>query len=296
MATSPYYNGQRSRALAASAFNPMVYPPMTIQMPGSSCVPPLATTEEVDSKVKTKPKIPLRYTRNGRKRALPFPLKLMQILEDDEFCDIISWTPHGKSFVILRPKVFVAEVLPNHFKSAQYTSFTRKLIRWGFSRCEDGVGEFHHPKFRKGRFDLLEKMIPAYIAGNTDEVTEEDDDKEETSVTPPTPETSGTTREAAETIPSERPPKFISVASPDPVPCLGPVPGMGPSLSKQASFMATRRAADLLQMEMESLRLSQSLHVAKCPPHGKPITHRTVLDASLADGHVWFIHHVSITR
>ncbi len=102
--------------------------------------------------------LPERFTKNGRRRAVPFPLKLMQVLSDEEYCHIISWMPNGRSFVILRPKAFVSDILPKHFKSAQYASFTRKLARWGFSRCEDGSGEFYHPQFHKGRLDLAEKM------------------------------------------------------------------------------------------------------------------------------------------
>lgn len=102
--------------------------------------------------------LPERFTKNGRRRAIPFPLKLMQVLSDEEYCHIISWMPNGRSFVILRPKAFVSDILPKHFKSAQYASFTRKLARWGFARCEDGTGEFYHPQFRKGRIDLAEKM------------------------------------------------------------------------------------------------------------------------------------------
>ena len=102
--------------------------------------------------------LPERFTKNGRKRAVPFPLKLMQVLSDEQYGHIITWMPNGRSFVILRPKAFVSDILPKHFKSAQYASFTRKLARWGFSRCEDGTGEFCHPQFFKGRLDLAEKM------------------------------------------------------------------------------------------------------------------------------------------
>lgn len=108
--------------------------------------------------VSKKLELPERFTKNGRRRAIPFPLKLMQVLSDEQYCHIITWMPNGRSFVILRPKAFVSDILPKHFKSAQYASFTRKLARWGFTRCEDGTGEFCHPQFLKGRLDLAEKM------------------------------------------------------------------------------------------------------------------------------------------
>lgn len=102
--------------------------------------------------------IPQRFTKNGRKRAVPFPLKLMKVLSTEEYSHVITWMPGGRSFVVIRPKAFVADILPKHFKSAQFASFTRKLARWGFSRCEDGTGEFYHPQFRRGRIDLAERM------------------------------------------------------------------------------------------------------------------------------------------
>jgi len=62
--------------------------------------------------------------------------------------------------MILQPKDFVAKVLPDEFKSAKYSSFTRKLHRWGFMRHYRGpdAGAFFHKHFQKGRLDLVEKM------------------------------------------------------------------------------------------------------------------------------------------
>lgn len=116
--------------------------------------PQQASAQRVSNKLE----LPERFTKNGRRRAVPFPLKLMQVLSDEHYSHVITWMPNGRSFVILRPKAFVSDILPKHFKSAQYASFTRKLVRWGFTRCEDGTGEFFHPQFLKGRLDLAEKM------------------------------------------------------------------------------------------------------------------------------------------
>lgn len=129
--------------------------------------------------------IPQRFTKSGRKRAVPFPLKvstgfplrafleryfkltlsfshaqLMKVLSTKEFSDIITWTPSGKSFTIVQPKAFVSEILPEHFKSAKYSSFTRKLHRWGFMRHYRGEesGAFYHKDFQKDRLDLVEQM------------------------------------------------------------------------------------------------------------------------------------------
>jgi len=84
----------------------------------------------------------------------------MKVLSQKEYSDIITWLPDGKSFTIVRPKAFVAEILPSHFKQAKYSSFTRKLHRWGFQRHLRGeeAGAFFHKLFQRGRLDLVEKM------------------------------------------------------------------------------------------------------------------------------------------
>ena len=65
-----------------------------------------------------------------------FPKQLMDILSDTSLSDIISWLPHGRSFVIIRPDIFTESVLPKFLPpvdsrtSTKYPSFTRKLNRW----------------------------------------------------------------------------------------------------------------------------------------------------------------------
>jgi HSF-type DNA-binding len=71
---------------------------------------------------------------NGSKEI--FPERLMALLNDSSLSEIITWLPHGRSFVIIRPDVFTEHVLPKHFPpvdartASKYTSFTRKLNRW----------------------------------------------------------------------------------------------------------------------------------------------------------------------
>jgi HSF-type DNA-binding len=42
-----------------------------------------------------------------------FPKRLMAMLQDDSLNDIISWLPHGKAFVIIRPDVFTDRIWPS---------------------------------------------------------------------------------------------------------------------------------------------------------------------------------------
>ena len=237
---------------------------------------------EADHRLKTdgekKFEIPPRYTRNGRKRAIPFPLKLMQVLSDEEYSHIISWMPNGKSFVILRPKAFVSEVLPSSFKSAQYASFTRKLARWGFVRCEEGTGEFHHPKFRKGRFDLVEKMVaPAH--GPTSATAATQDSKsviegvKEVEFTAALSEVSKNRHEKDEmslqkltTAASTKSMPALSLSARQPAaPRTSPfadfISGTDASLSDERMLAAHHSHLKNVQREMEAFRLRQSIDV-----------------------------------
>lgn len=65
-----------------------------------------------------------------------FPERLLAILNDASLSEVVTWLPHGRSFVIIRPDVFAETVMPQYFPSAdartssKYPSFTRKLNRW----------------------------------------------------------------------------------------------------------------------------------------------------------------------
>lgn len=84
----------------------------------------------------------------------------MKVLSMKEFRHIIAWTPSGKSFSIIKPKLFTAEILPTYFKSAKFSSFTRKLHRWGYMRHYRGpeAGSFFHKDFQRGQLEMAEKM------------------------------------------------------------------------------------------------------------------------------------------
>jgi hypothetical protein len=84
----------------------------------------------------------------------------MKVLSDERNADVIAWTSSGTAFRIENSKKFVSDILPRHFKNAKFSSFTRKLHRWGFMRHYRGedAGAFYHPDFIKDRLDLVEKM------------------------------------------------------------------------------------------------------------------------------------------
>jgi hypothetical protein len=89
----------------------------------------------------------------------------MKVLSCKEYAHIIAWTPSGLTFDILKPRAFTKEVLPVHFKTAKYSSFIRKLHRWGFAKHyrdhREETGTFCHKNFQSGRLDLAETMRPS---------------------------------------------------------------------------------------------------------------------------------------
>jgi len=56
----------------------------------------------------------------------PFPLKLMEMVANNDTQHIVSWMPHGRAFKIHRQNQFVEIVLPQFFSNnIKYTSFNR---------------------------------------------------------------------------------------------------------------------------------------------------------------------------
>jgi len=89
-----------------------------------------------------------------------FPQKLFDILSDERNSDSITWLEHGRGFLITDRKKFATEVLPRYFKKTKYTSFTRKMNRWSFSRVTRGpeIGAYYHKYFRRGEPMLCTQM------------------------------------------------------------------------------------------------------------------------------------------
>lgn len=98
--------------------------------------------------------------KSRQKRTKSFPEKLMDALMNNQRDDAVSWLPDGKSFVVVNDELFVGQVLSKEFKASKYSSFVRKLHRWGFVRLTSGTGTdcFHHPLFQKGREDLAAEI------------------------------------------------------------------------------------------------------------------------------------------
>jgi hypothetical protein len=66
-------------------------------------------------------------------------LQLMSIVCDENNSSYVTWLPHGRGFRIGESKAFEQHILKKFFsKNAKFSSFTRKLNRWGFVRVSRG--------------------------------------------------------------------------------------------------------------------------------------------------------------
>jgi hypothetical protein len=85
----------------------------------------------------------------------------MEILDNENYADIIAWLPHGRGFVIFRKKAFELKILPKHFhKQSKFSSFTRKLNRWSYVRVTSGpeTGSYYNEFFRRDGHRLCMQM------------------------------------------------------------------------------------------------------------------------------------------
>ena len=88
-------------------------------------------------------------------------------------CDnaIAEWTPEGDKFVVKDKEVFAAKIIPQYYDHNNYSSFTRQLNFYGFTREQSmtikvsdlssmAVGQetFHHKDFQRGRPELLKNL------------------------------------------------------------------------------------------------------------------------------------------
>jgi len=119
--------------------------------------------------VRSKASTCLKKSRKGPRGgvATPFPVKLHQLLERKEHCAIISWQPHGRCFLLRKPKEFLEKVMPRYFRQSKITSFQRQLNLYGFHRLTSGPdkGGYYHERFLRGKPALCQDMLRVRIKG-----------------------------------------------------------------------------------------------------------------------------------
>jgi hypothetical protein len=83
---------------------------------------------------------------SGWVRSQRFPVKLYALLSQPQLSHVITWMPHGRSWKVLKPRVFETAVLPVFFESDNYHSFNRVINAWSFRRKSSGPdrGSYFH--------------------------------------------------------------------------------------------------------------------------------------------------------
>lgn len=140
---------------------------------------PLMTHQTPDAKRSTITTT-TKDAKNKKKRN--FAQKLFDVLDSGYHSDVAKWLPGGKAFIVLNKRRFANEILPVYFKQSQYTSFTRKLSRWKFTRVSRGpyMGAYYHKHFRADSMRLCETMScnDSKLLKSDDNDNDSDDDEE----------------------------------------------------------------------------------------------------------------------
>ena len=102
-------------------------------MPGATTT---TTTVDPDSKKSAKDT-----------KEVSFQFKLYEILQREDFKDIVTWLPHGLSWKIIDSEALTKTVLPKFFRHGMYSSFKRQMSGWGFRRGikVNEYNEYSHP-------------------------------------------------------------------------------------------------------------------------------------------------------
>ena len=78
----------------------------------------------------------------------------MEMISDEKNSSAIVWYPNGQHFEVISKEIFLSDVLPRYMKATKWSSFTRKLSRWGFERIKKGryTNSFFHKVKTEGHF------------------------------------------------------------------------------------------------------------------------------------------------
>jgi len=89
-----------------------------------------------------------------------FPMRLMDMLSRSEVSSVITWLPHGRSFIVRNPKTLEDDLIPRFFKPMKFKSFLRQVNLWGFKRITRGAdsGAYYHQLFLRQKPGLVRKM------------------------------------------------------------------------------------------------------------------------------------------
>jgi hypothetical protein len=84
----------------------------------------------------------------------------LQIVSDPANANIVCWNDAGDEFIVKDEHQFSTEVLKDHFRHQNFSSFVRQLNFYGFRKRSTSShhSHFKHVNFRRGRRDLLQNI------------------------------------------------------------------------------------------------------------------------------------------
>ncbi|CAD8143886.1 unnamed protein product [Paramecium octaurelia] len=99
---------------------------------------------------------------NTKNQRIPkFVTKLIEILDNQSYQEIISFDQKGDGIIIHEQELFENQILLNYFKHNHIDSFTRQMNNYGFKRVKNHQGkyEFKNPYFQKNNKNLIHLVI-----------------------------------------------------------------------------------------------------------------------------------------
>eukprot|EP00581_Thalassiosira_minuscula_P007812 CAMPEP_0183702888 /NCGR_PEP_ID=MMETSP0737-20130205/839_1 /TAXON_ID=385413 /ORGANISM="Thalassiosira miniscula, Strain CCMP1093" /LENGTH=439 /DNA_ID=CAMNT_0025929571 /DNA_START=119 /DNA_END=1438 /DNA_ORIENTATION=- len=131
---------------------------------GSGCASPASFGTKADDAPSTPDGTGTNANCSAEDLSRSFPIILHTIVSEESY-HCIHWLPCGTRFVIADKEDFSKDVLPRFFggrggATTKFTSFTRRLKRWNFSRVPSGreMGAYYHEKFRRGEPELVKAI------------------------------------------------------------------------------------------------------------------------------------------
>eukprot|EP00814_Leptocylindrus_danicus_P009612 CAMPEP_0116046774 /NCGR_PEP_ID=MMETSP0321-20121206/28470_1 /TAXON_ID=163516 /ORGANISM="Leptocylindrus danicus var. danicus, Strain B650" /LENGTH=747 /DNA_ID=CAMNT_0003528475 /DNA_START=157 /DNA_END=2401 /DNA_ORIENTATION=- len=122
-----------------------------------------------------------KFKRNCDAARNTFPKTLRFILSQPNLTSIVSWLPHGRSFLVHNAKKMESDILPRFFKQTKIKSFLRQLNKWGFKRItKKGVdeGSYYHEYFLRGKLTLSGNMKYVKVKGEGNKQWQSNPDEE----------------------------------------------------------------------------------------------------------------------
>jgi hypothetical protein len=92
---------------------------------------------------------------------------MLDEIERDGYADVVSWQPHGRCFVVRKPREFVSYIMPTYFKQSKFPSFQRQLNLYGFQRITRGPdkGGYYNELFLRGKVFLAHRIQRMRVKG-----------------------------------------------------------------------------------------------------------------------------------